>query len=194
MFSGNNDTDVGVHVSMDLSRLRMLLAAPVASLFVVLLLCELAVHRPQPAVGLRVPMVKLKKHSQGYMCEDDWPHVVRLAADGRMWFVRTEVAPDKLGPLIAKVNEGRHEHVLYLLVDPSVSYEQFADFLDKVQSSTSGLHVLLLSGQLRNYTGPVVVHIPPPDQTVFFPSCDFEWSENGFDAPSMNETDTESLR
>jgi biopolymer transport protein ExbD len=177
---------------MDLSRLRAFLAMPIATLLAVLVLCVLVVRRPQPEVGLRVPLVKLKHHAFGYACEDDIPHVVRLTADGRMWFVKTEVAADKLGPLIAEVNQGRQEHVVYVMADPAVTFGQFASFLGEINSSLPGLHVLLLTGQLRNYLDPPA--IGHSGERVEDAPCDLEWSENGFIAPSMNATAPVPLR
>jgi biopolymer transport protein ExbD len=178
---------------MNLLRLRELLAAPVAGLLLVLILCVLVERRPQPAVGLRVPMMKLKQHSPGYVCEDDIPIVLRLTADGRMWFNQTEVAPEHLESLVAKVVEFRQERVVYVMADPSVLYGQFAEFLAIVNSSEPGLHVVLLTDKFRERVwGPPVVRVHVLNNPQeYVPPCDLEWSENGFVfAPSMYTADS----
>lgn len=91
---------------MNLGRLR-LAALPIASLLLILLLCAFAIRRPEPCVGLRIHIPKLRQHSVGYLCEDDIPQVVRLAADRKTWFVYTEINPDKLvKPWKQQVREG----------------------------------------------------------------------------------------
>jgi biopolymer transport protein ExbD len=116
---------------MNLTQVRESFAAPVAGLLLVLLLWFLAAGRPRPAVGLRIPMVKLKQHSVGYVCEDDLPIILRLTVDGQMWINQTKVAPDRLGPLVAQIVRGRDEFAVYVMADPSVPYGQFAQFLDR---------------------------------------------------------------
>ena len=178
---------------MNLIRLRELLAAPVAGLLLLLILCVLVERRPQPAFGLRVPMMKLKQHPLGYVCEDDIPIVLRLTADGRMWFNQTEVAPEHLGPLVAKVVESRGERVVYVMADPSVLYGQFAGFLGRVNYSVPDLHVVLLTDRFRERVwGPPIVRVRSLNEPrEYVPPCDLEWSENGFVfAPSMYAADS----
>lgn len=136
-------------------------------------------------------MMKLKQHAIGYVCEDDIPIVLRLTSDGRMWFNWTEVAPERLGPLVAEVVEGRGERVVYVMADPSVPFGQFAEFLARVNSSEPGLHVVLLTDKFRAgvWAPPVVRVRVPSTPHEYVPPCDLEWKENGFLAPSMYAPD-----
>src|SRR5665213_140549 len=170
---------------MNLAQVRESFAAPVAGLLLVLLVWFLAAGRPKPSVGLRIPVVKFKQHSIGYVCEDDLPIVLRLTADGQMWINQTKVVPDRLSERVSKIVHSRDEFAVYVLADPSVPYGQFAEFLERLYSSTPDLHVILVTEKLRErLQGPTVVRVPSKPQE-YVPPCDQEWQENGFRAPSM---------
>lgn len=174
---------------MNLIKLRGLLAAPLASLILILILCVFVARRPQPAFGLRVPMVKLKQHSPGYVCEDDRLLIVRLMKDGNVWINETAISTEQLRPLLFKIFEYRHERVVYLFAEPSVPYGKFVEFFGQVSSSISGLHVILLTDEILKSPYRLVGVVDPSRLEVYVPECDLEWSENGFNAPSMSDPD-----
>jgi hypothetical protein len=108
-----------------------------------------------------------------------------LSPTGQMWINQAKVAPDQLRPRVAEIVHGRDESAVYVMADPSVPYGQFAQFLDRVNASKPGLHVILVTEKLRErLQGPPVVRFASkPHDDV--PPCDQEWQENGFRAPSM---------
>jgi|GEM_PF-4855654 Biopolymer transport protein len=176
---------------MKFNQLRNLLAAPLAGLFLVLLLCVFVAQRPQPSTGLRVPMVKFKPHSPGYGCEDDRWLVIRLAADGRTWINETEIQVDQLQPSLFEIYQNRQGRVAYLMADPSVPYARVAGILATASSSIENLHVILLTSALQKSQTRAYVSIRSTTDRNYIPPCDMEWKENGYYAPSMSEDDLE---
>ncbi|MGD0832271.1 MAG: hypothetical protein ABR907_15120 [Terracidiphilus sp.] len=69
---------------MDLNRLRLLVAAPMASLFLVLSLCAFVVERPG-AVGMRVPMIRVPDQSKNNCSDPNRSVFLQLSNDGRYW-------------------------------------------------------------------------------------------------------------
>jgi biopolymer transport protein ExbD len=172
---------------MDPAKLRLLLAAPVASLFLVLSVFPLLKRETRPSVGLRIAMPQLRSHSPRYVCEDDIPHLIRLTADGRTWFVYTDVSDRDLRDLLVTVNQGRHERMTYLVADPSVPFARVVRVLQQIQSSVPGMHVIMVTPELMTHVErPIPVHVGQPD---YSDHCVFEWAENGFDAPSIKGPD-----
>ena len=179
---------------MSTNSLRESLLASVAGLFLVLILCLFVMRRPQPSMGLSIPVMKLKQHTPSYVCEDDIPVVLRLKVDGSYRINWTEVTPEQLRSSVTEIFRGRQEPVVYAEADPSVSYNLFVEFLAVIKSTTPGLHVILLTPQLTRYVeGPIIVRVPSAP-AEYMPPCDLEWKENGFDAPSMSEEDSGPTR
>lgn len=80
-FPGNNADAPGAGTDMDLNRLRALLAAPMACLFVILILCFLAVQRPV-STGIRIPAMRTRKEPLSF-CEING-YTVYLRSDGKL--------------------------------------------------------------------------------------------------------------
>jgi biopolymer transport protein ExbD len=132
---------------MDLNRLRGLLAAPLAGLFLLLILCTFAGQRPA-STGFLVPMIRLHHNPEEPSDCGGRSEFVRLTKDGKNWINDTEVPPDRLVSTVSDLMENRAERVVYVVVDSDLSYGPFAEFLDKVAGSTTDLHVVLVSGQI----------------------------------------------
>jgi biopolymer transport protein ExbD len=133
---------------MDLNRLRALLAAPMAALFLILALCTFAVRRPA-SVGIRIPMVRTPDNYR-YVCSDPNRIVfLRLAEDGTMWLNSTVIPPDRLTTIVKEVMENRGDRIIYVAADPRVSFGQFVDFLGRIPAARMNLHVALLTDKLR---------------------------------------------
>ena len=185
----NNVLLAGVKPLMNFNQLKESLAAPLAALFLLLTLYFSAAHRPQPQVGLRVPMMKLKQHPAGYVCEDDIQIMARLTADGRMWINWTQISPNDMQLRLAEIFKGRNERVVGVMVDQTISYARFAAFLSLVNSTMPDTHVILLTPALqRRFIDPNIVRIRD-EPWAYVPPCDLEWKENGYNAPSMFEND-----
>jgi biopolymer transport protein ExbD len=133
---------------MDLNRLRTLVAAPVASLFLILLLCVLAVQRPVSA-GFRVPMIRLHHDpNEPYDCGGR-AEFLRMTKDGKTWINSTEIPADQVTARVAALMADRAERVVYVVVDSEVTYGQFAEFVDRISRGTADLHVVRVSGEVR---------------------------------------------
>ena len=61
----------------------------------------------------------------------------------------TELRPKDIRAKIAEVMEYRSVKTVYVIAEPEVSYEQFADFMSRITGSTSDLHIVLLTSGLR---------------------------------------------
>ena len=133
---------------MDLYRLRALLAAPLASLFLVLAVCGFVIQRPVSA-GIYIPVIRNDPGSPQQQPCPNRSILLRLTKDGRAWINGTELSPSQIAPIVAEVTENRSKRDVYVLADSEVSYGQFAEFLGKIVGSTSDLHVGLISGDMR---------------------------------------------
>ena len=133
---------------MDLNRLYALIAAQLASLFLVLVLCTFEVRRPV-SVGFRIPMLRIHRTAQDEFSCDDRSVFLRITRDGKTWINATEIPADQVRSTVATLMENRAERVVYVVVDSELSYGEFARFLDSVEGATEDLHVVVVSGEIR---------------------------------------------
>jgi len=156
---------------MDPFRLRSLIAPAMASLFLMLSLCAFVVQRPD-SVGMHVPITKVRVHSYKD-CDflSDREIVIRLRKDGSTWINETRESPDKLRSVLAEIYDNREEKVIYMLPDPDVSFQEFADIYNKAASSTSDLHIVLSTHRLDKEL----------DQCPQGSSCGLEWPDNTYE-------------
>jgi biopolymer transport protein ExbD len=154
---------------MDLNRLRALLAAPLAALFLILVLCIFGVQKP-PSVGIRIPMVRFPDQPRNDCSDPNRIVFLRLAQDGTVWLNATAIPTDRLTTTIATVMENRSDRILYVVADPQVSYGQFVGFLDSIAKTKMVLHVALLTDQFRT-----VLEV---NRSRAY--CELEWPENEF--------------
>lgn len=133
---------------MDPNRLRALIAAPLVSLFLILVLCTIGVRRPA-SMGMHVPTIKVRVHPYKD-CDflSDRSVVVQIHEDGSIWINETRQTREKLGPTLANIFESREERDVYLLPSPDVSFGEFADTYNIISSSTRNLHIVLSTRQL----------------------------------------------
>ena len=136
---------------MDLYRLRALLAAPLASLLLVLVICGFVIQRPVSA-GIHMPMTKVEviPAEDCFRGLRDRDIVLRIKNDGTTWINETIESRGIIRETLSKIYENRDEKIAYFLVDPDVPYGEFADFYDQAASSTPDLHIGLLTRGLRN--------------------------------------------
>jgi biopolymer transport protein ExbD len=169
---------------MNASQLRLWLAAPMASLFLVLGICAFIVRGPTASIGLPLAIQKIRSHPPSYFCEDDRQIVVRITEDRKLWINETEMTPVRLRVLLGQINEYRSEHITYLMAAASTPYQQFTDTLNTIRSSVSGMHVILITPQLQRYF-EVIPRPVTAQRLKKYEVCPLEWKENGFDAPSV---------
>jgi biopolymer transport protein ExbD len=154
---------------MDLNRLRSILAAPIAALFLIMVLSVFGVQRPA-SVGFRIPMIRVHNQSRNDCFEPNRIVYFRLARDGTVWLNSTEIPSDQLTAITKVVMENRGDRILEVVADPHVSYGQVVDFLDKIAAAKMVLHVALLTDQLR-------VGLEEDHMGTY---CGLEWPANEF--------------
>jgi biopolymer transport protein ExbD len=152
---------------MDLNRLRALLAAPMASLFLVLSLCAFMLQRPAP-VGIIMPLAKLHAAPGNHCGALDRTIFAQLRKDGSYWINETQIPANELRCRLAEIYENRGEKVIYMLSDPDVSYGEFVNFYSRAASSDSDLRIVLLTRQIQAHG----------EQCPVGRCCDLEWPDH----------------
>jgi biopolymer transport protein ExbD len=133
---------------MDLNRLRQLVAAPLASVLMIMVLCTFVVRKPASS-GIRIPLVRIHRNLYpGYTC-DSRSIYLRYTADRKTWINEDEFPMSQLLPRLAEILENRAERVAYIVVDSNLSYGQFMEFTDKIKGTVQDLHVIVISGEIR---------------------------------------------
>jgi biopolymer transport protein ExbD len=132
---------------MDLNRLRMLLAAPITCLFLILILCVFAA---QPvSTGIAIPVVSLR--STRLSCGGNRRDIfIRLRADGKTKINNSEINPKDLRSRVATIMETRAERVVFLVPESGISYASFVQSLDELNKAATEMHIAVLSGSLRD--------------------------------------------
>jgi len=153
---------------MNLNSLRVLLAAPFASLFLVLSLCAFVVQRPV-SMGVHFPMTRVRAISFND-CYDDRDIVVRIKGDGSTWINETPIRPEMLGPTMKIIMQNRSERDTYVLTEPDVPYQRFVSAFDEISASASDLHVGVITPGLDRELQQC-----PPGSV-----CGLDWPDHGY--------------
>ena len=101
---------------MGLERFRTLLALPLASLFLILLVCASAIQQP-PSMGVRMPLLRLRPPRQDISCDGRWVFV-ELLDDGKIEVNLEPVPPQDVSTLVGKLMESHAERVVFLIPSP----------------------------------------------------------------------------
>jgi biopolymer transport protein ExbD len=72
-----------------------------------------------------------------------------LAKDKKIWLDSTGIAQDQLTAVVGFVMANRRDRIVYVDADPQVSYEEFAQFLNKITSAQVNLRIALLTPRLQ---------------------------------------------
>jgi biopolymer transport protein ExbD len=134
---------------MGLIRLRADVAAPLASMFLVLGLCAFVLQRPRSA-GMHVEMLRGREAPLGGGENLDKSIAVLLHKHGSHWINETQVPARELGLRLAEIYENRKYKFTLVLSDPNVSFGEFAPFCNTVSTSTEGLRIELRTRQLED--------------------------------------------
>jgi hypothetical protein len=126
---------------------RSLVAPASACLFLILVLWAFLAWQPV-SKGFSFPMIRLQHDPNEISC-DGRNEFLRLTKDGKTWINREEVPVERIRAEVAAIMENRAERVVYIEVDSELSIDQFAQFVDRVADSTSDLHLVLVSGEVR---------------------------------------------
>jgi biopolymer transport protein ExbD len=136
---------------------------------------------------MNVPKPHVQRHASWRECEDDIPIVVRIHKDGTTGINVTQERPEELAPLIDRIMGTRNtQRAVYVLPDPDLYFEYFANIYNKVSKSTNNIHVILVTDQVRRQL--------ENDALNGGGICDFEWPENGYDAENWYAPPTAPAR
>ncbi len=172
---------------MDPFCLRVLIAPAMASLFLVLSLCAFVVQKPTP-VGMHLQMLRIQRHANWRECEDDMPIFVIIHKNGSVFIRQTQESPSDLAPTIALIMSNREsERAVYVMPDSDVPFSLVAGIYDRIASSTTNLHVFLMTERIKGLAESNDVH------EMHWGICDFEWPENGYKAESWYAKPTTPL-
>jgi hypothetical protein len=153
--------------SVELLRLRSLLAPSLASLFLLLTLSVFLVQSP-PATGIRILLPRLPHRAPWGICDGDWVFVP-LLEDGRTTIHGREINDKDLPLLVSKIYETRAERIIFVVPYPGIPYSRFVETLSSLKKAVPDLHLAVLSGEVRDAFL----------QSKFSP-CDFEISAGNF--------------
>lgn len=157
---------------MDLNRLRMMLAAPLAGLFVVLVLCVLAVRRPEPAVGIWIPMMKLRSTPLSN-CEFNG-FTVYLRSGGKFGGGDRDAVVQK-EVLLSRIREARddiQDDTIFIITDPDVPYGQFVELIADVRAVAPPDHIAVVTNEAQVEMVDSLARRPI---AVAADRCRFEW-------------------
>jgi biopolymer transport protein ExbD len=156
---------------MNLNRLREALAAPMACLFVILILCVFAVQR-RDSTGILVPMMRARAKPLSF-CEFNG-FTVYLRSDGRLAGGRRdeEVSRDVI---LSRIREAQHnvqDDTMFVIADPDVPYGDFAQLIADIHNAVPPDHVAVVTRVARvegiSYRGGV-------PEGPWADRCQFEW-------------------
>ena len=162
---------------MSSERFPAVLALPLASLFLILLLCVFALQKPA-SMGIRMPLLRIKSLGHDATCDGRWVFV-ELLKDGTAQINLKPVSNQELSTEVGRLMQSRAERVVFLVPSPDIPYARFVETLSALQQSAPDTHVGVLSGVMRDqYIGPP---IESPLERTYVP-CDIVWPANEFRA------------
>jgi biopolymer transport protein TolR len=135
-------------MDMGLGQIRSTIAAPVSALFVLLALAAFE-ERQHTSVGVPLHVYPIPPDPPKTWGCNSRELVVVLDEKGKVWINETETPLDQLRPHLAEIFENRYLKRVFVVADSSVSYEQFVDFISRIEGASPGLEVMLFSGDLR---------------------------------------------
>jgi len=160
---------------MGLDRFRTLLALPLASVFLILLVCVFAIPR-RHSVGVRMPLLRLKSPGKELTCDGRWVFV-ELLKDGTAEVNSEPVPNEDLPAMVGGLMQSHAERVVFLVPSPDIPYSRFVETLHALQRSAPNTHVGVLSDTVRDkYVGPPITS---PLQRTYLP-CDIVWPVKEF--------------
>jgi biopolymer transport protein ExbD len=161
----------GVHRHMDLNRLRQLVAAPVACLFLILILCVFAVQRPE-STGILIPMMRVRAEPLSF-CEFNG-FTIYLRSDGTLGGGSRDqvVSRDVMLSRIRDARDNIQDDTIFVIADPEVPYGDLASLLADIHDTAPADHIAVVTraGQIQAWSIPGRVPLEP-----WADRCRFEW-------------------
>jgi biopolymer transport protein ExbD len=129
--------------------LRSFAAVPLATVFLIVLLCIFTQKRP-PATGLSVPVTHVRTFPFND-CYDDRSVWILLFKDGGIRINETPVPRNELRLRISRIYADRQEpKAAFMRVDPEVPFGDFLDVYERVVSASHGLRVGVITDGLES--------------------------------------------
>jgi hypothetical protein len=161
---------------MGLERFRTLFALPLASLFLILLVCFFATQRP-PSMGIRIATMRLRP-APLTNCEFNG-FTVYLRSDGTIaggdiaGGDREDVV--SRGTILSRIKEARdsiQDDTIFVIADPDVSFGQFAELIADIHNVAPPDHIGVVTPQ-----GQITLFDHPSGKPVevLADRCRFEW-------------------
>jgi biopolymer transport protein ExbD len=160
---------------MDLNRLRALLAAPMACLFLILILCVFAVQKPV-STGILIPMMRTRTVPLSN-CEFNG-FTVYLRSDGQLagGSREDEVTRDVLLSRIREARDEIQDDTIFVIADPDVPYGDFATLIADIHNTAPPDHIAVVTRVAQ--IGPIEPLYYPsraPSGEKWADRCRFEW-------------------
>jgi biopolymer transport protein ExbD len=156
---------------MGLERFRTLLVLPLASLFLVLLVCVFAIQRPRSA-GIRVPMMRVRPAPLTNCAFNGF--TVYLRSDGKIaGGKRQDVVPrETILSRIKEAGDNIQDDTIFVITDPDVSYGEFAELIADIRNVAPPDHIAVVTqaGQTTMFYYPT-----GKPAEVLADRCRFEW-------------------
>jgi len=161
---------------MDLNRLRMIVAASVASLFVVLVLCVFAVQHPQPSEGIWVPMMRTRAVPLRNCSFNGF--TIHVLADGKLTGADAglKFTDELLVSRAAQAQDYISDDTFYVIADPSVPYGRVTDVLSEIQHAAPRDRVALVPREAQ--VEEVGYSSDPRIDNLWADRCVYEWVGN----------------
>jgi biopolymer transport protein ExbD len=133
---------------MDAAKLRLFLAAPLSGLFLALILLCFIAGAPNSS-GFSVPLFHLGAPRTDITCDGQF-ELVQLLPGYRTRINTKEISANQLKSRVAELMQDRAERVVYLAPSSEVDFGRVAMTFDSLKSAAEGMHVILLSGRVRD--------------------------------------------
>ena len=156
---------------MDLNRLRELVAAPMACLFVILVLCLFAVQKPV-STGILVPMMRKRADPLGNCEFNGFTVHLRQGGSVSVGDLNREIPREMMFARIREAQGDVWDDTIFVIADPDVSYGDFASLLADIHQTVPSVHIAVVTraGQVQAFLMPGKVPLGP-----WADRCQFEW-------------------
>lgn len=156
---------------MDVERFRTLFVVPLASLFLILLVCVFVVQRPS-AIGIRIPMMRVRS-APLTNCEFNG-FTVYLRSDGKVAGGNRDdvVSMETMLSRITEAADNIQDDTIFVITDPDVSYGEFAKLIGEIHKVAPADHIGVVT---REAQITMFDHLSGKHLRTLADRCRFEW-------------------
>jgi len=156
---------------MNLNTLRTMLAAPMAALFAILILCVVVMERPA-STGIRIPMMRTRAKPLNNCSFSGF--TVYLRSDGKIGGGdRDDVISRNV--VLSRIREAENnirDDSIFVIADPDVSYGEFASLITDIHSIAPADNIAVVPREAQFQ--PRDIH-GVPWGPVWADRCVYEW-------------------